>query len=649
MISYLSGPRDDEVRVLRDHSNTKTENKQSIRAYAKIAGRNWTYYVKTLHVNIGREPDREQKLDEQSSPVTIAARALPEVHVDLGPSKFVSRLHAEIFYDGEDTASWHIRVNGRNGVRLNNVILKRGTDAVLSCGDIVEIANTQMMFVTPGDKANVHPSFIDRAQRLANGEEDVPVTSWDSVQQQQQQQEAPPTAPSATASFDEHVPGPSSNGQPSLAPPPQFLKRQVTPPPRSPDTMGAQTAKQSPLYNRGMMMESTEEIDYNKDSAKDLKPPYSYATLIAQAIFSSEEEKLTLNSIYNWIMERYAFYRHSQSGWQNSIRHNLSLNKAFQKVPRRTDEPGKGMKWQIAPEYREEYWKKQLRKGGTQSSAPSSPATKEGFSRHTNGLEAVFSAAAEKKSPQVSSPGFSSFPVAPVEAYTPERGSRGGAGAADLRMRHKNARDYEEASPLPSRSVNRSSKNTGGGGANLGRAYGLSDNVAGSPPVLSSSYYDEGPSSMITPAPQRQQPRLPPPSTAQIPSKFMPMSSPAQFWKFADIGSTPARAVPDMSPLKGAEPGDDGGLGDIPSSSPPPPNLASPSKPGTSNGTSHPGRTLPPLKTEETELPTETPAEPVQEIGKSGPDTQDEEDEGGFDLARCVFPVHSAVLPLDPS
>jgi hypothetical protein len=58
-------------------------------------------------------------------------------------------------------------------------------------------------------------------------------------------------------------------------------------------------AKQSPLYNRGMMMESTEEIDYSQDSSKDLKPPYSYATLIAQAIFSSEEEKLTLNSIYN--------------------------------------------------------------------------------------------------------------------------------------------------------------------------------------------------------------------------------------------------------------------------------------------------------------------------------------------------------------
>ncbi|KAL4897169.1 fork head domain-containing protein [Aspergillus ambiguus] len=612
VISYLETARE-EVRVQRDHSNLKSENKQSVRAYAKIAGRNWTYYVKTLHVNIGREPDREQKLDEQSSPVTIAARALPEVNVDLGPSKFVSRLHAEIFYDGEETASWHIRVNGRNGVRLNNAVLKRGTDAILSCGDIVEIANTQMMFVTPGDKANIHPSFVERAQRLANGEEEIP--AWEASQH---------AHPAAHATSQETAP--ATANQPSLAPAPHFLKRQVTPPPRSPDTVGARTAKQSPLYNRGMMMESTEEIDYSKDTAKDLKPPYSYATLIAQAIFSSEEEKLTLNSIYNWIMEKYAFYRHSQSGWQNSIRHNLSLNKAFQKVPRRTDEPGKGMKWQIAPEYREEYWKKQLRKG-TQSSAPSSPATKDS-TRGANGMEAVFSAA--KKSPPVSSPGFSSFPVAPVEAYTPERGSRASRnGAPERHLRPPNPRDYEEPSPLPARSATKNSNGTA-----LNRSYGLSDNVTGSPPVLSSSYYDEAPSSMITPAPQRQQPRLPPPSTAQIPSKFMPMSSPAQFWKFADIGSTPARPVPDMSPLKG-DPGD--GLGSIPSSSPPPPNLASPSKPGTANGLG-PGRTMH-TRREEDSLRSGPNGAARDRPGLD--DDEEEEDGGGFDLARGFQPIGS--------
>ncbi|KAJ9206614.1 transcriptional regulator family: Forkhead [Paecilomyces variotii] len=627
VISSLNVARED-VNVLRDHSNAKAENKQSIRAYAKIAGRNWTYYVKTLHVNIGRPPDREQKLDEQSSPVTIAARALPEVHVDLGPSKFVSRLHAEIFYDGEQTASWHIRVNGRNGVRLNNVMLKRGSDAVISCGDIIEIANTQMMFVTPGDKANIHPSFVERAQRIAAGEEPP---SWDDAQHAH----PPPTQTHqrrmsliSNSGYPASAAGPS--GQPSLAPAPQFLKRQVTPPPRSPDTAGARTAKPSPLYNRGMMMESTEEIDYSKDSAKDLKPPYSYATMIAQAIFSSEEEKLTLNSIYNWIMDKYAFYRHSQSGWQNSIRHNLSLNKAFQKVPRRTDEPGKGMKWQIAPEHRQEYWKKHLRKG-TQSSAPSSPATKDGPAfRNANGnsnFESVFSAG--KTSPQQPSPGFSSFPVAPVEAYTPERGSRAGnrAGGRDLRNNNTTT-DYEEPSPLPGRSRSNTT----------GRTYGLSDNAANSPPVLSSSYYDDGPSSMITPAPQRQQPRLPPPSTAQIPSKFMPMSSPAQFWKFADIGSTPARPVPDMSPLKG-ELGD--GLGGMPSSSPPPPNFTSPSKPGTGVGMPR----LPSIKRDPEEGRADTNgADKDHSRSNGGPglgDDDDDEDEGGFDLARGFQPIGS--------
>lgn len=639
VIASLNVSRD-EVNVLRHYSNTETENKQSIQAYAKIAGRDWTYYVKTAHVNIGRPPDRELKLDEQSSPVSVAARALPEVHVDLGPSKFVSRLHAEIFFFGEDeeTSAWHIRVNGRNGVRVNNAMLKRGSDAILNCGDIIEIANTQMMFVTPGDKAVIHPAFVERAQRIAAGEE-IP---WDGSQH------AHPTT------YDAQQPGRvvdngayaaatgAQPGKPSLVPAPQFLKRQVTPPPRSPDTVGGQTAtKQSPLYNRGMMMESTEEIDYSQDSAKDLKPPYSYATMIAQAIFSSEEEKLTLNSIYQWIMEKYAFYRHSQSGWQNSIRHNLSLNKAFQKVPRRTDEPGKGMKWMIAPEHRQEYWKKQLRKGNN-SSAPSSPATKEPpSSRGTNGhagssYEGIFSAT--KTSPQTTSPGFSSFSVAPVEAYTPERGSRLGQRGTDLARSGANT-DFDEQSPLPTRirntqhengnnSQNNSTSNANDGSTN--RAYGLSGNATGSPPVLSSSYYDEGPSSMITPAPQRHQPRLPPPSTAQIPSKFMPMSSPAQFWKFADIGSTPARLVPDMSPLKG---GNLGALGDglMPSSSPPPPNFASPSKPSTSNV-----RALGPIKKEEE-------PEQIRHHRLAAPDDEEEEEEG-FDLARLVHSISYLVI-----
>ncbi|CAO3594241.1 unnamed protein product [Absidia cylindrospora] len=77
------------------------------------------------------------------------------------------------------------------------------------------------------------------------------------------------------------------------------------------------------------------------------KPPYSYATLIRYAIENSADQKLTLNDIYSWVLEHYSYYKTAGSGWKNSIRHNLSLNKSFVRVPRPINEPGKGSYWMI--------------------------------------------------------------------------------------------------------------------------------------------------------------------------------------------------------------------------------------------------------------------------------------------------------------
>ncbi|RKP12620.1 fork head domain-containing protein, partial [Piptocephalis cylindrospora] len=83
------------------------------------------------------------------------------------------------------------------------------------------------------------------------------------------------------------------------------------------------------------------------------KPPYSYASLIAQAITSvgpeDEDSRMTLSDIYDYISDHYPFYARDDAGWQNSIRHNLSLNKGFAKVPRAVGEPGKGSYWTILP------------------------------------------------------------------------------------------------------------------------------------------------------------------------------------------------------------------------------------------------------------------------------------------------------------
>jgi len=62
------------------------------------------------------------------------------------------------------------------------------------------------------------------------------------------------------------------------------------------------------------------------------KPPYSYAQLIVQAVASASDRQLTLSGIYSYITKNYPYYRFVDKGWQNSIRHNLSLNRYFIKV-----------------------------------------------------------------------------------------------------------------------------------------------------------------------------------------------------------------------------------------------------------------------------------------------------------------------------
>ncbi|KAF2767904.1 hypothetical protein EJ03DRAFT_337328 [Teratosphaeria nubilosa] len=520
------------VNAAEDWANDLLEGQENVPGYGKIAGRNWAYIIRKVEVNIGR-PEAQEKLvtDEHGHAGTPSSRTV--VDIDLGPDRQVSRSHAVIAYDS-DSEQWFIMVNGRNGLRVDNNLLKRGTKSYLRNGSVIEIASTQMAFITTaaenGDGPIWDASIIKQAQKSSEDDDDENDDMRTNGNPQLSHAGAVPQMP---------MPGPyggdfGGHQQQQRFHPHSQRAMQAMPgtPMRAPQPM---MVKSSPAanYARGVMMESTETIDYSADQAKDLKPPHSYAQLIGMAILSTPEQQMTLNNIYKWIMANYAFYRFNTGGWQNSIRHNLSLNKAFTKIARRTDEPGKGMKWMIEPTEFDTFVQQGMK--GCRRPQPL-PATQSTLASPSSPLHAVRAGAnGIKQDDDVTPPlqGYQPLYVTATEAYTPDRGpKRQQDGRVGLGINNDGPEyDYLSRS-TPARN-------------NL-TAIG---NASGSPPAL---YVNDdgriGP--LDTPFPIRPSQRLAPPSTLKRPSDFIQFSSPAPFWKMDGlVGSTPWKPY-DLSPLK---------------------------------------------------------------------------------------------------
>ncbi len=296
------------------------------------------------------------------------------------------------------------------------------------------------------------------------------------------------------------------------------------------------------------------------------------------------------------------------------------------------------MKWYILPEYKDEMIRTAYRggRGGHRgSSNPSSPNQLNYVNQGPRDMAAKDHGSARKRRV---SPTGSPQPRSTLRDMhtTPDRSSR--------RLLPDEAPASSDGSPLPrfrrGAAASKASNSTsiaGAAAANDASASGTAPEPAlpRSPTLTSTFLQDDNNASFVTPAPHRMELKLNPPSTLQRPSQHMPTSSPAPFWKYADIGSTPLKSAPlDFSPSKalGLSSGVGGsGSATLPASSSPPPIKGSGAKSPVPSPT-RPSRSGPDAIKAELSATAGGAEAPPKEASVPAP--PEVEEDRGFDLTK---------------
>ncbi|XBW38772.1 hypothetical protein QEN19_004358 [Hanseniaspora menglaensis] len=316
----LLGEAKEKTLVSKIHNNSRHEDKDEVQAFAKLSGRDWTYYISSLRVSIGRGHPTDLQNPNQGS---------AGCDIDLRPAKIVSRKHAEIVYN-QTTGNWELHVNGRNGAKINFTKVESGPQSPniqLFSGTIIDINGTQMMFILPDTPPMLTKFAISSIQQSIPIDHSIYSLGFPA-----------PTLPVNNDGLKKPI---TNNGLSNIPGHHNTLISSSVKVGNDGASLGVIVGEKisknaqnfSENYDSGS---NGMDQDLSLEEHKNIKPSFSYATLITQAFLSTPEGEMALADIYKFISDNYAYYRFKKPNWQNSVRHNLSLNKAFERVDRRS-------------------------------------------------------------------------------------------------------------------------------------------------------------------------------------------------------------------------------------------------------------------------------------------------------------------------